>query len=39
MPSFFKAQFVDVKAEGGLKVGHEEHGPQVPLLSDRFADR
>jgi hypothetical protein len=39
MPSFFETQLIEVEAEGGLEVRHEEHGSQVPLVSDPLADR
>jgi hypothetical protein len=33
-PRFLEPQFVDVKSEGAFNVGHEEHGPGVPVMSD-----
>ena len=38
MPLLFEAQLVDVKAEGALNVGDEEHGPRVPMMSNSLAD-
>jgi hypothetical protein len=39
MPPFLETKLIDVEAEGDLKVRHEEHGSQVPLMSDPLADR
>src|SRR4029450_8121034 len=37
MPPLLKTELVDVKADGALKVGHEKHGPGVPLMGNPLA--
>jgi hypothetical protein len=38
MPFLLETQLVDVKPEGDLDVGHEEHGSRVPVMSVPLAD-